>query len=219
LYLFPLLTACVFIGIWQLRRSQALLLLGGWCATIYLYLIGIPQENLRFPLALFTPMAVFAGVGIFCMPLPSRWPLSAPGRRSARWLLLAAAMLASLPFTYRALARFHAAAASQLADIRYLQSQLPATATVLTFELSISLDYYTQLKVVDLYAQSPQSLSPLLCSGDAVYVYVRERKLESQWAAKSPAHNFHWLRDQVGLQPIGLHADWTLYRARRCARP
>jgi 4-amino-4-deoxy-L-arabinose transferase-like glycosyltransferase len=219
LYLFPLLTACVFNGIWQLRHSQALLLLGGWCATIYLYLIGIPQENLRFPLALFTPVAVFASVGIFCMPLPSRWPLSAPEHRSARWLLLAAATLAALPFTYRALARFHSAAASQLADIRYLQSQLPATATVFTFELSISLDYYTRLKVVDLYAQLPQSLSPLLCSGDAVYVYVRDQKLESQWAAKSPAHNFHWLRDQVGLQPIGLHGDWTLYRALRCARP
>jgi 4-amino-4-deoxy-L-arabinose transferase-like glycosyltransferase len=219
LYLFPLLTPCVFYGAWQLRHSQALLLLGGWCATIYLYLIGIPQENLRFPLALFTPVAVFASVGIFCMPLPSRWALSVSGRTSARWLLLAAATLAALPFTYRALARFHTAAASQLADIRYLQSQLPATATVLTFELSIALDYYTHLKTVDLYAQSPQSLIPLVCGGDAVYVYVREQKLESQWAAKSPAHNFHWLRDQVGLQPIGLHADWSLYRALRCARP
>jgi len=219
LYLFPLLTACVFNGAWQLRRSHTLLLLGGWCATIYLYLIGIPQENLRFPLALFTPVAVFASVGIFCIPLPTRWPKSTSLHRSVRWLLLAAATLAALPFSYRALDRFHTAAASQLADIRYLQSQLPATATVLTFELSIALDYYTQLKIVDLYAQSPQSLSPLVCGGDAVYVYVREQKLESQWAAKSPARNFHWLGDQVGLQPIGLHGDWTLYRALRCARP
>jgi 4-amino-4-deoxy-L-arabinose transferase-like glycosyltransferase len=215
LYLFPLLTACVFNGVWQLRRSHALLLLGGWFAAIYLYLIGIPQENLRFPLALYTPVAVFASVGIFCIPLPSRWPLHTP----ARWLLLAAALLAALPFSYRALARFHAAAASQLADIRYLQSQLPAAATVITFELSISLDYYTHLKIVDLYAQSPQSLRPLVCGGDAVYVYVREQKLESQWAAQSPARNFHWLRDQVGLQQIGLHGDWTLYRALRCTRP
>jgi 4-amino-4-deoxy-L-arabinose transferase-like glycosyltransferase len=213
LYLFPLLTACVFNGVWQLRRSQALLVLGGWCATLYLYLIGIPQENLRFPLALFTPVAIFASVGIFCIPLPSRWP------GQARWLLLAAALLAALPFTYRALARFHDAAASQLADIRYLQSQLPASATVVTFELSISLDYYTRLKIVDLYAQSPQSLRALVCGDDAVYVYVREQKLESQWAAKSPARNFHWLRDQVGLQRIGLQGDWTLYRALRCARP
>jgi hypothetical protein len=90
---------------------------------------------------------------------------------------------------------------------------------VVTFELSISLDYYTRLKIIDLYAQSPQSLRPLVCGDDAVYVYVREQKLESQWAAKSPARNFHWLRDQVGLQRIGLQGDWTLYRASRCARP
>jgi len=213
LYLFPLLTACVFNGAWQLRRSRALPVLGGWCASLYLYLIGIPQENLRFPLALFTPVAIFASVGIYCIPLPSRWP------GQARRLLLAAALLAALPFTGRALTRFHAAASSQLSDIRYLQSQLPATATVVTFELSISLAFYSRLNIVDLYAQSPQSLRPLVCGDDAVYVYVREQNLESQWAAKSPARNFHWLRDQVGLQRIGQQGDWTLYRALRCARP
>jgi hypothetical protein len=102
-----------------------------------------------------------------------------------------------------------------MADIRYLQSQVAADATVVTFELSPALGYYTRLNVVDLFDQSPQSLRSSACGGVA-YLYVDRGKIESQWSDKSPARNFHWLRDQIGLQQLGVHGTWSLYRVQRC---
>jgi Dolichyl-phosphate-mannose-protein mannosyltransferase len=227
LYLFPLLTGFVFYGAWLLRRSPALILLGGWIAALAVYLIGIPQENLRFGLAMFTPVAVLAGVGVCCFPIRlrrlRRAPSSARGQPAPwewtqlpiHWLLLTASLAMALPFTWRAFSRFQAVVASQMADIRYLQSQVAADATVVTFELSPALGYYTRLNVVDLFDQSPQSLRSSACGGVA-YLYVDRGKIESQWSDKSPARNFHWLRDQIGLQQLGVHGTWSLYRVQRC---
>lgn len=228
LYLFPLLTGFVFFGAWQLRRSPALSLLGGWIAVLGIYFIGIPQENGRFGLAMFTPIAVLAGVGICCLPVRLRRFSRArgAGRDKAaasglaelpiHWLLLTASLAMALPFTYRAFSRFDTVVASQLADIRYLQSQVPGDATVATFELSPALGYYTRLNVVDLFDQTPASLRSALCHDDAVFLYVDVGKIESQWSNKSPAQNLRWLREQVGLQQSGMHGTWSLYRVQRC---
>jgi 4-amino-4-deoxy-L-arabinose transferase-like glycosyltransferase len=230
LFLFPLLTGFVFYGAWQLRRSPVLVLLGGWLGTLGLYLIGIPQENARFGLAMFTPIAVLAGVGICCFTVrvrrrPRAHGAGGVGGRSApwawgqppiHWLLLTASLAMALPFTWRAFSRLHGVVASQMADIRYLQSQVPGDATVVTFELSPALGYYTRLNVVDLFEQSPQSLRSALCRDGDAYVYVDVGKIESQWRARSPAQNFRWLREQIGLQPSGAHGSWSLYRVQHC---
>lgn len=228
LYLFPLLTGFVFYGAWQLRRSPALLLLCGWIAVLGLYFIGIPQENLRFGLAMFTPIAVLAGVGVCCFPIrlrrlgrahgtggskPDAWALrEAP----IHWLLLTASLAMALPFTWRAFTRLQTAIEAQRADIGYLQSQLQPDATVLTFELSAALAHYTHLNIIDLYGLSPQSLRGAACGDGVVYLYVDAGKLDSQWSGKSPAQNYHSLRDQIGLQPLGAHGTWSLYRVQRC---
>lgn len=215
-YLFPLLTPCVLRGAWQLRRSPAVFLLCGWIITLYLYLIGTTQENMRFGLAFFTPVAVLAGVGIFTMP--------ARLRLSHRWVLLAVCLLLAIPFSYRVIAAFNSAAALQFSAIRFLQSQLPPAATVVTFELSISLQHYTDFTVVDLFGQSPESLRLLVCRGPSTartqntYLYVDTAKLESQWAGKSPAIGFHWLRDHIGLTQVGQQGTWMLYRVKSCSQ-
>jgi len=213
-YLFPLLTPCVLYGAWQLRRSPAVILLCGWIITLYLYLIGTTQENMRFGLAFFTPVAVLAGVGIFSMPARLRLP--------HRWLLLVISLFLAIPFSYRVIAAFNSAVALQFAAIRYLQSQLPPASTVVTFELSISLEHYTDFTVVDLFAQTPESLRLLVCPAGgtsrtrSTYLYVDSAKLESQWVGKSPDEGFHWLRDHIGLTQVGQQGSWMLYRVQAC---
>jgi 4-amino-4-deoxy-L-arabinose transferase-like glycosyltransferase len=230
-YLSPLLTGCVLLGTWQLRRSAALLVVGGWMVALYLYLIGIPYENGRFGLAYFTPVAVLAAIGMARVPVPSwlrragnaRKPADASGvppeRGGWRWrgLLLAVSLAMSALFTVRAAAKLHSVVALQDSAIRYLQSQIPRDATVVTFELSIALEYYTPFRVVDLFAQSPQTLRPIVCGEPTVYVYVQGQDFETQWLGKSPAENFHWLRERIGLQKLGTHGAWTLYRALPCS--
>jgi len=212
-YIFPLLTVCLLWGAWQLRGSPALILLGGWIVTLYLYLIGTPQENMRFGLAFFPPVAVLTGIGIFCMPMRS-----VNTRSTARWVLLGISLVAAIPFSYRVIASFDSAAALQVAAIRYVQSRLPPAATVVTFELSISLQHYSDFTVVDLFAQSPDSLRRLVCGNAGAYLYVDGAKLESQWAGKSPAEGFHWLRDRIGLTKMGQQGAWTLYRISACSQ-
>jgi 4-amino-4-deoxy-L-arabinose transferase-like glycosyltransferase len=214
-YIFPLLSPCVLYGAWQLRRSPALVLLGGWIVTLYLYLIGAGQENMRFGLAFFTPVAVLAGVGIFSMPMRLR-PRAPDSAR--RWLLLVISLALAIPFSYRVIAAFSSAVALQFSAIRYLQSLVPPASTVVTFELSISLQYYTGFSIVDLFAQSPDSLRRLVCRNNRAYLYVDSSKLESQWAGKSPGENFHWLRDRIGLARVGQQGAWTLYQIRPCSQ-
>lgn len=209
IYMFPLLTPFVFYGAWQLRRSRSLILLAGWPVTLYLYLIGTSQENLRFSLAFFTPVAVLAVVGLFCM--------RARLATSHRWLLLVLSLVLAAPFTYRAIARFGSALAQQLSAIRYVQSQVPSRATVVTFELSISLQYYTDLVILDLSEQSPQSLRQHVCRDGGAYLYVDGAKLESQWVGKSPDQGFRWLRERIGLARIGQQGAWTLFRIGPCS--
>jgi hypothetical protein len=229
-YIFPLLTPCVLYGAWQLRRSPSVVLIAGWIITLYLYLIGTSQENMRFGLAFFTPVAVLAGVGVFNMPMRPRLR-AAPGQPPAdndhqpvntdstrRWLLLVISLVLAIPVTWRMLARFSSAAALQSSAIRYLQAQVPPAATVVTFELSISLQYYTGFTVVDLFGQPPDSLRRSVCGNSSAYLYVDSAKLDSQWVGKSPDEGFHWLRARIGLTRVGQEGAWMLYRIQPCSQ-
>jgi hypothetical protein len=231
LFLCPLLTVCVFIGAWRLRRSPALVLLGGWAASLYLYLVGIPFENLRFGLAFFSPVAVLAGIGVFSVSLPVRLRAAASAWRSGRgaanatgganvraqWLLLALSLVLAAPFTVRALAKLRSSRESEIAAVRFAQSRVPADATLVTFELSMAFEYRTSLKVVDLYAQTPALLRQSACGKSISYLYVDQAKLESQWTGRSPAENFHWLQRHADLQDVGQYGNWHLDRIVSCS--
>lgn len=211
LFLCPVLVGCVLVGVWRLRHSSAVLLLGGWVATLYGYLVGIPYENGRFGLAFFTPLAVFAGVGLWT--LPARFRIS----YRASWVLLFGSLIVTSGFACRSLMAFDSNTRKQWADIQYLQSQVPAGSTVVTFGLSISVAHYTRLAVVDLFEQSPQSLRPTVCGNPSVYLYVDRPSIESQWVGRTPALNVHWLEHDVGLRQIGMKNGWWLYRVAACS--
>ena len=215
IYLFPTLTGCVLFGAWQLRRCAALIVLGGWVLALYLYLIGLPYENGRFGLAFFAPVAVLAALGLSRLPVPTWLPMRGSEWRW-RWLWLALSLVLAMPFTVRAIARLREVVTQQNSAISYLQSQVPPGTTVVSFELSISLQHYTSFAIVDLFAESPRTLRPVVCSARPAYVYVEPAKLETQWLGKSPAENFHWLRDSIGLQERGMQGSWTLYQVLPC---
>ncbi len=230
-YLAPLLTPFVFLGAWQLRRSTALLLLGGWIVTLYGYLAGVPSENSRFPLAFFPPVAVLAALGLWRFAagwrsLFARGTRDRPGadgdtfaRHGGRtfWLLLTAALIVAAPFTYRNVASLLSAKAREVSALRYLQAHTPPDALIVTFGLSATLMEYSRAEVIDLFAQTPATLRPVVCSARPVYLYVERGNIESQWTGKSPAINVHWLQEAIGLETGGDHDTWTLYRVRRCS--
>ena len=63
-YLAPLFAPFALIGVWALRRKRALfVLLIGWALLPYVFLAGIPYQNIRFPLIVVPAVAVLVGVG------------------------------------------------------------------------------------------------------------------------------------------------------------
>jgi hypothetical protein len=225
-YLFPLLTPFIFLGAWKLRRSRALILLGGWILVLYISLIGIPYENFRFGLAYFPPLALLAALGLhtFSFKTISRFTLHASRLTlSPRHLVtlslpsftLFLSILLSLPFISRGLSSFLSIKSRELAATHYLQTQIPAHSIVLTFGLTLTLDHYTDFDVVELFNQSPETLPPLLCTSAASYLFVEGDNLESQWVNKAPDINFRWLRAEMGLKEIGRQDSWTLYEVEK----
>jgi 4-amino-4-deoxy-L-arabinose transferase-like glycosyltransferase len=205
-YLFPLLVVLVLPGIWRLRRSTLLLLLGGWILTLYIYLSGIPYENFRFGLAFFPPVVILITTSL--ASLPARFMRIAV-------LIVLLSPLATLPSVVRGMNSLFLLKADELSAAHYLQISLPAHATVVTFSLTLTLDHYTNFKTIELYDQSPSTLNDLTCSSpEPIYLFVQVENIESQWAGRSLQLNFHWLRDQTGLRLIGNQASWTLYEAR-----
>jgi hypothetical protein len=228
-YLFPLLTPFVFLGAWELRRSRALILLGGWVLVLYVSLIGIPYENFRFGLAYFPPLAILAALGLHKFSFKNTSPVTphasriTPSPRHPVTLspthLVTLSLLLSLPFLYRGLTSFLSIKSRELAATHYLQTQIPARSRVLTFGLTLTLDHYTDFDAIELFNQSPETLRPRLCTSSPVYLLVEVNNLESQWVSKAPDLNFRWLRDHVGLKEIGKQDTWTLYAVeqRTCA--
>lgn len=216
-YLLPLLTPFAAAGLWLLRRSPEVILLGGWAAALYLYLIGVPYENFRFGLAYFPPIALFAGLGLFGLHTTRI-------NNVHRAALLAAALALSAPFTVRGLAAFLQVKSREVAAMNYLAAHIAPRSTVLTFGLTLALDYYTDFNTVDLSEQSPGTIRDGV-SGEwnpPRYLYVERENIETQWLGRAPAQNLRWLESSGSLREIGRLGTWTLYEITgglRCARP
>jgi 4-amino-4-deoxy-L-arabinose transferase-like glycosyltransferase len=93
-FLFPLLTPALLIGLWRLwqevregRQWIGLsILLVGWPLVQYVFLSGIPNENMRYGLVYFPPLAILTGLGADALWTRLR-------SRRARTLLLGAGAL------------------------------------------------------------------------------------------------------------------------------
>jgi hypothetical protein len=227
-YLFPLFTPLALLGAWRLRRSRTLVLLGGWCLVLYLYLIGVPYENFRFGLAFFPPLAVLVGAGLHFVdarlsrikanvddsasaaPPGPKGPFASTIFRHRSTIAVAIALAASAPFVYRGMASFLSIKSSELAAARYLSGEVPARSNVLTFGLTLTLQHYADFQVEDLSELSPGTLRALACSSSTGYLFVEPQNLELQWVGQAVELNYRWLRDQAGLKELGREGTWVL---------
>jgi 4-amino-4-deoxy-L-arabinose transferase-like glycosyltransferase len=205
-YLSPLLAPFVCLGAWRLRRSRELILILGWALFPYLCLCGLNYESWRFGLAYLPPVAVLAGSGL-------SWPWFAL-RRKRRILAACAfamALALSIPFTYRGLASFLAIRAGEDTAVRFLQSRVPAGATVITFSLTAALRHSGRFEVVELFDETPETLRPLIDSGQPAFLLVDSENIERQWAGTPLACTVQWLREQTRLRAMGENGPWKLW--------
>jgi 4-amino-4-deoxy-L-arabinose transferase-like glycosyltransferase len=212
-YLAPVFTPFVIIGalalVIQRRAARAMLI--GWALLPYLFLIGIPFQNIRFPLIVFPAVAALAGVGLEMVYAAAQHTRL---RRLAPPLILVILLGGSaltLDASRKMIVPFIQAQQKDRAVVQWASRQIPPEATVYTFGITQTLKHYTDLNVRELYGETPESLAAQWLPDKADYLLLNVWSVENQWAGLSPQIAYHWLRNNRGLVRLGSQNNYLLF--------
>lgn len=219
-YLSPLFSVFILIGLWAITQQGLWLpvLFGGWTLLPYLFLAGIPYQNIRFPLIVVPATAVLAGAGLEAV---IDW---------LRNIHIKQFKLAYLQAVIVVLVLFGLWQMWNSADTlvttfinnqqrdklaaAWVGENVPSGSTVYTFGLTLTLQHYTALNVYELYYETPQTLAKKWQRGKEEYLVLNIWNIENQWVGRDPQLDYHWLRDQRGLQQLGKFGYYTLFKIR-----
>lgn len=210
-----------FIGIgtlallWKIRQTAPVVILfWGWLLVEYGFLIGIPYQNIRFPLAFFVPLAALAGIGLTSTVHPVFSALPTSLISGLRYAVLLIITLISIRATYTTgKAEIHHLIGLKNADlntIEWVQRTIPA-GTLYTLDLWLMMQHYApELAVKQIYYETPDTLAQQFPSSEPTYVLLNLWAIEHQWAGKAPWIAYHWLNEHEGLTRIGRYGNYTL---------
>lgn len=215
LYLAPYFAPLALIGIGRLRRSPTLAWLGLWGALPTLFLIGIPYQNIRFPLIVLPAVILLVVSGV---------DAASRGRRFfARVLTIGAASLMALSligmlgYGSQVIRTFEAAQEGDKTAISWAQSMIPADATIYTLGLTLPLRLaHPDGDVRELYYETQETLETVRTrdqtEGHPTYLLVNLWQITHQWAGRSPANAVEWLRLHRGLSEVGRQGNISLFQ-------
>ncbi|MCI0711447.1 MAG: phospholipid carrier-dependent glycosyltransferase [Chloroflexi bacterium] len=215
-YLLPLFLLGASMLLWRFRHVQGIiLLLGGWFAVTYGFLIGIPYENIRFALAFHPVIIIMIALG-FGVMWHFLWI-----RPRLGWLMriaFLAALFFPLQITYNAgLQRVDEIATAKnkdLAAIEWAKSRiLEEHVTVYTLDLWLMMEAYApQHDIKQIYYETPESLSRTIDPLQPTYLLLNMWAINNQWLGKEPWIAVQWLHEHHHIVRIGQHGNYTLYR-------
>ncbi len=202
-YAAPLLTPFTLAGAWLLRRQRArLVLLLGWCILPYLFLAGIPYQNIRFPLIVMPAVAALAGIGLGGLFHRQRLAYAA---------LLAGGLLLTAGAALPTIRTFVNHQLSDKAAVDWTLRRVPDDARLYAFGLTQALRAYAPFEVRELYDETPESIATEQQDGRASYLLVNAWVIEHQWAGRPLETTYHWLRDTVGLYYLDRIGNYSLF--------
>jgi len=219
-YLSPLFSIFILIGLWTFTRRSLWLfvIFGGWILLPYLFLAGIPYQNIRFPLIVVPAVAILVGGGLDAV---ITW------LRNVHIKQLRLAYLQSFIVILLLLGLWQMWNSANTLVTTFINNQqrdklaaawvganVPAGSTVYTFGLTLTLQHYTSLNVYELYYETPQTLAQKRQWGNNEYLVLNVWNIENQWTGRNPQLDYHWLRDQQGLQQLGKFGYYTLFKIR-----
>ncbi len=210
-YLSPLLGVLAFVGcIYTLKKHKLLLLISAmWALPPYLFLAGIPYQNIRFGLIIMPAAALLVSVGIHA--------ISQHQQRHITASLLLILPLAGIAHTYTQGAQTaqnfvqHHMAEKTIATS--LASLIPPDAEVYVFGLTLILEHETPLNIHELYYETSETLATQLIDKNT-YLLVNVWVIENQWRSTPLQDTYHWLRDEIGLDIVARSGNYTLFRIR-----
>jgi 4-amino-4-deoxy-L-arabinose transferase-like glycosyltransferase len=214
-YLAPVFTPFLLLGLWRLLREKkfaALLMLVGWVLLPYIFLAGIPYQNIRFPLIAFPAVAILAGCGLeYAAQFIGRF-ISLQYAYAALSALILFGVGHSLDVGTRTIRDFIAHQQEDKQVAVWAGERVPEGATVYTFGLTLTLQHYTSLNVHELFYETPTTLNQKWTPGQTDYLLLNVWNIEKQWVGLDPQLDYHWLRDIRGLIRLGKNGYYTLYR-------
>ncbi|MDX1995970.1 MAG: hypothetical protein SF029_26550 [bacterium] len=218
-YLAPLFLPLVVLGVVFLIRttphSQTVLLIG-WLVLPYLFLAGIPYQNMRFGLILVPAIVMLVGLGLNGILLTTR---------TFHPLLYRLAQAVMAGFVLVGIAQMNANGSETIsafitrqqedkAIARWAAEQLPSGEHLYSFGLTLTLQHYTPLQVHEIYYETPQTLEQRWERDHADYLLLNVWNIQNQWNGREPQTVYHWFRDVRGLQTLGRYGNYTLFRVK-----
>lgn len=236
-YLSPVFTPLLIIGLWQVRGrgirinhrdteiTQRAVILVAWIILPYVFLIGIPGQNIRFPLIVFPAVAVLVGYG-FEWIMIRNWNRRGAGNAEIRrsvvifrvgvWIAVCSIGFGGIVQTLSAagstINQFITTQQRDKTTAAWVKENVPDDATLYTFGLTLTLKHYTTLDVYELYYETPQTLAAKWQRGREDYLLINVWNIENQWQGHEPQTDYHWLRDERGLTEMGKMGYYTLFR-------
>lgn len=209
-YLSLLLTLFIIIGVIVLIRSRIwhqVVLLLGWILLPYLFLSGIPYQNIRFALIILPPVIILLALGLqtlVTLQYRIKW---------AFVILCLAGILhtAIVGFDYaNSFVEHHQ---SEKGVVTWIDDKVPPDATIYTFGSTLTLQHYTDLNVIQIFYETPNTLNQRWFRGQVDYLLLNVWQIENQWQGRDPQANYHWFRDERGLTELGRFRNLTLFEA------
>jgi 4-amino-4-deoxy-L-arabinose transferase-like glycosyltransferase len=214
-YFTPLLAPLLLLGFWKIFHQgviQDRILLLSWIAFIYLFHSGTPYQNFRFTLAYLPPIAILTAIGFDRLVrhiMPNyRWIPSLVLGLGLGWMTYGGWTLTHQLIEIKN---------NRLETMRWVESQLPQDAQLVTFDITFTFQHYSPIETQDIFFLDPQDLADLMDKGRPTYLLLNIDSLESQWVGKSPNKNYRWLREVPGLITLGKHGDYSLFKIKTSA--
>jgi hypothetical protein len=205
-FLAPLAVPLIALGVFALRGPARWLFIL-WALTGWLFLAGIPYQNVRFGLLLTPPLAVLAGAGFGWV-----WTALARARlgRAAVAGLVAASLIWMLVASVPRVTDFLNRQKADKEAVTWAAARIPAGVTVYTSGLTLALRHATSLDVRELYGLVPETLVSEARPGDRVL--INRWQIENQWAGTPLQETVRELEIERGLTPLARFGVYTLYR-------
>ncbi len=207
-YLLPIFIPFVIVGIAALWRQRAVWwLLMGWWILPSIFLIGIPYQNIRFPLIVAPVVMLLAAAGVEWaiqrLPLPQKPIL---------WIGVGIAAIGLSMFAFNPIvAGFVRTHLRDQETVSWALSHIPESATVYTMNLTLPLERVYAGEVRELYYETPATLAYAKTQEEAAYLLINLWQIENQWRGREPDIAVSWLRRRRGLTQIGRFGNYTLF--------
>lgn len=214
-YLAPIFAPFIALGLWGLwreRRYLPLMLVSAWAFLPYLFLVGIPYQNIRFPLIATPTIFVLVGAGfswILGLQIAHKRPTLAYGALS---VLIVFGLWQMTTQTTTIVNQFVTNQQRDKNTADWAIAQLPEDARLYTFGLTLTLQHYSTMDVYEIYYETPQTLADAWVTGEDDYLLLNVWQIENQWAEREPQIVYHWFRDDRGLTLIDRQGNYTLFR-------